>query len=84
MIPNILTLQMLLHYHAIAAPWPQVEAPACVDAQRWLMSNDLVKSSARSASNFQTTEKGDALIKHILQTPMPIRRWEVPNHEPSN
>lgn len=27
---------------------------------------------------FRLSEKGIAFVKHILQTPLPVQRWEIP------
>lgn len=78
MIPNVLTLQMLLHYYAIAQEWPANGSAPETEAQRWLMNEQLIRSDPQSGSGFTATEKGRTLISHILQLPMPVQRWEIP------
>lgn len=82
MLPNCLTLQILMAIHVHPQPEAQERiretcwnSPAGVDARKWLRDNGLILHSEAD-----TTARGRAFIDSLLAAPLPIEetRWVIP------
>lgn len=70
---------MLVCYYSPDAPGhfgqEQWNAPATREALDWLQANELVRPDLRA------TGRGKAWIEYIINTPLPVPRWELPPRE---
>jgi len=74
-------LEILLHYHCIAA-----DHRACVEnVPIWAGTRDafiaeglLVTPSRLRSRTYDLGERGEAYIKAVLATPLPVQRWVMP------
>lgn len=79
-LPNVLTLQILLHSYSIASPFepdPR-QAPAVKEAFSFLLREDLIKLDTDKDDVYRTTNRANALIRHIMGTPLPEQHWLIP------
>jgi hypothetical protein len=54
-------------------------SPAGREATEWLFEKGLVEGSSRNS--LRATEKGEAWVKFICETPLPVQKWELPKGE---
>lgn len=48
------------------------DSPAGVEVRTWLVENELVSGNCRA------TSRGEAWVKFICETPLPIQQWVRP------
>lgn len=77
MIRSPLNLEILLHFHCMAGPLPNISAPAVQEGIKYLIQHELIDTS--QVSIHCVTAKGKAYIEHILQVPFPEQHWIVPS-----
>lgn len=71
-----LTLHMLLHFHNLIEPFPNVNsAPAVMSALYYLEDSDLIMWED---GRWQTTPRGKALVNMLCSTPLPVTKWGDP------
>lgn len=84
--------QMLLHYYAIAEPYAahdpgHANSLAVKDYTDELLESDLIRHDPSSGSGYRTTDRGEAMVDHIVNLPLPEKVWRmpcsVPRHEHS-
>lgn len=76
-----LHIEILLYAHTRAIPMANWNAPATLQYTEELVSHQLIVVS--SAYNelglvYQTTERGQAWLEMILNTPFPVNSWVDP------
>lgn len=64
--------ELLIHYFYTPEQYPGVMDGHLYKAAYDLMGQELMKSDMR------LTEKGLAFVRHILETPLPVHSWQVP------
>lgn len=77
-----LQINMVLHFHHIAEPWPRAEAPACKDAIEDFVKAGIIEPDD-GPSGYRTTERGNALVDHLCAVRFPVARWEQPASDKS-
>lgn len=75
MLHTPLNLEILIHFHCIAAPFPRRGAPAVEDGIKYLVANGLLDR----ADYPHVTDKGQFMLQHLLSVPFPVQRWEIPD-----
>lgn len=70
MTPN--DIEMLIYFHCSSSAHPRIDAPACQEAVRMMLCNDLIRHSGRT---FGTTDKGAAHLAQLCATPFPEQAW---------
>jgi hypothetical protein len=76
-----LQINMLLHFHCIAEPWPRLHAPACMETVQHFLNEGLIKTDeayGAHGSGFTTTERGNALVNHLCAVQYPVAVWVQP------
>lgn len=75
--------QMLLHYYAIAAPYAESDpghanslAVKAYTAE--LLQDGLIRADETSGSGYRATERGEVLVDHICNLPLPMQEWRMP------
>ena len=83
MIISPSNLELLLHYFHSAQPHPRVDAPAIQSGIAYLLMEDMIVARGESFSGeprrYQTTDKADAYIQHLLEIPFPEAKWVIPD-----
>ena len=72
-------LDILLHCHISPTAHPQYDSPAFRVELQNLMEEDIVRSTSKE-NIFALTQKGEAWLRLILETPMPILQWIDPRN----
>jgi len=72
-----LQIEMILHFHCSAEPWPRLGAPACSEAIRIFQEEKLVEVPT-NIDNVVLTEKGRAYVKFLCMLPLPMATWGIP------
>ena len=70
-----LHIRLLLHYYAIAEPWPESSGVA-TEYTADLVRDGLIELSPLSVSGYSATDRGRVHIDGILRLPLPI--WVSP------
>lgn len=72
-----LEIKMMLHFYAIGEPYkgPEAGSEAFNDAVAWFEESDLITDAQHG---YQTTERGDAFVRALCETPLPIKKWVMP------
>jgi hypothetical protein len=75
--------QMLLHYYAIAEPYasghPGHANSLVVKAYTAdLLESELIRPDPTSGSGYRATDRGEALVDHITNLPLPEKVWVMP------
>ncbi len=81
--------QMLLHYYAIAEPYAadnpgHANSLAVRAYTQELLDEELIRRDQKSGSGYRATDRGEALVDHIVNLPLPEKVWRmpaVPSHE---
>jgi hypothetical protein len=75
MTPN--DLEILIHYYVSPAPHPREEAPAVRESVKMFLTLHVLEVVDYG---FRVTEKGQAWLRLILATPLPVcgKRWIDP------
>lgn len=88
-----LEIKMLLHYHAMARDYRDEVVPEhansnavreTIESFRMLGLIEVANKSwltsdpAARASEFRTTDKGDAMVEHLCAVQVPIIKWVQP------
>lgn len=75
-------INIILHYHCGAGPWPQFNAPIFPETMSRLEELGLVQQIHGGApALYRTTDKGKALIAMWSATPLPEMRYVDPRFE---
>lgn len=70
-----LQINMLLHFHCCADEFPNITAPAQVEAKQMFEREGLIKwADGRT----QLTERGEAFVKFLCSMPLPVASWAIP------
>lgn len=70
-------IEFMLACYAKAYPAEEI-GPACWNSpvgkemRKWLLDNDLIDKDDRA------TERGEAWVKFIIDTPLPVAEWTLP------
>lgn len=70
-----ITLEFLLHCRYSSERFSRIDHPVIQKAIKGFFSNGVIKQDRSIDDVYQLTEKGEAWIKDILSTPMPIQVW---------
>jgi hypothetical protein len=81
MIGTPLKLEILLHSYVSYDPFPRQQAPAVVEAIKYLFEQKMIHST-KVDHVYGVTERGTAYIQHILSVPFPVCRWIIPTNQP--
>lgn len=77
-----LQLTMLLHYHAVVAPYaehePQHAHSIAVSCQRAQLISLGLLVTADTPSGYEVTDKGRVFIDALCKLPMPVQVWAMP------
>ena len=80
-----LYLNILLHYYSMACPYAEQDeahrtSPSVSKFHKDLIDDGLIEQGNENfpEMGYRVTEKGRAWVDHILSTPLPEQRWEVP------
>ena len=76
MTPN--DIEVLLHCYATPKRHPRFTAPAVQDAIIKFIKTGCITATPGAGSVWRTTARGDALVKMLRQTPMPVQQWVDP------
>jgi hypothetical protein len=72
-----LEIEVVLHYYHSPEPHPRVNAPAVKEAiQRFV--NDGILSAAEGPALLKVTDRGNAWVRMIVETPYPEGAWIDP------
>jgi hypothetical protein len=72
-----LQIEMILHFHCCADPWPRHEAPACIEAVRMFQNEKLIEVPT-DFDRVRLTEKGRAYVEFLCMLPLPMVTWGIP------
>lgn len=78
-------IEVLLHCHVCPAPHPRSGAPAVRAAIDMFAYADMIEvweptgGALGEPSYWRTTDKGDAFVKALCNTPEPVQTWTVPS-----
>lgn len=72
MTPN--DIEVLIHCHVSPTPHPRLNAMAVSSAIASFMQNGLIERYDE-ADTYQTTERGQAHIRQLCNTPWPVNSW---------
>lgn len=79
-LPNIITLQVLLHYYVRPVTWESVHgyARSSHDAETWLVEKDMITWHGEWDS-WRVTARGAAFVEYLKDVPIPEKReiWEI-------
>lgn len=75
--------QMLFHYYAVAEPYAannpgHANSLAVRAYKETLVDNDLIRTDPSSGSGYRVTDRGEVLIAHVLNLPLPEKVWRMP------
>jgi hypothetical protein len=70
-----LHIELMLHYYCCCAEFRGADAPAVIEYTGHLEASDLIKSSFPSKAKYCATEMGEAFVKRICNTELPVRTW---------
>lgn len=71
-----LMVEMLIHFHVSAAPFDRLQAPACMEVLHWMLTENLVEpADAGYGATYRTTDRGQAWMRMICDTPLPELEW---------
>lgn len=70
-------LDVLIHCYVSPEVHPRIHAPAVKDTIRWFLQEDIIEAGDK-LNVYTTTDKGVAWLKEILEVPMPVKRWVIP------
>lgn len=78
-----LQLMMMLHYHAISAPYAEHDPchakSSAVKSQRdELVASGLLEHTDAGFSGFLVTARGAAYVKALQDMPLPVCTWVIP------
>lgn len=81
MVP--LQIEVLLHYYAHAGEHRlfSEEPPISLSIRKWLIDNELLRkldTPLEHGASYQLTRRGLALVEHIMNLPLPEKRWIMP------
>lgn len=76
--PN--NLDVLMHCFVTAEPHPRRDAPAVIEAFRYLRDEGLI--SIKHGEQPRVTEKGNFYIEHLLAQPFPVESYQIPQVTP--
>ena len=71
-----LHIELMLHYYCSCEEYPTADAPSVIEFTGNLEANDLIKSDYPKKNKYCATEKGEAFVQKICNTPLPKRKWE--------
>jgi hypothetical protein len=73
-------IEVLLHCHTTPARHPRFEAEAVQRAISMFVQAGMVVHNPQPGEYhvYTTTDKGDAFIEALLNTPEPVQSWTVP------
>ena len=66
-------LDVLIHYYVSPKPHDRFDAPAVKDAINDFIDSGVIEPQGHE--HFRLTEKGQAWLKAILDTPIPKQQW---------
>lgn len=72
-----LYLQMLLHFHCIRVPFPNIDSPAQQDCLDDMLEAGLVYSLSadQGVVLWRLTPRGNAHVLQLLALPLPTQAW---------
>lgn len=78
MTPN--EIEVLLHYHTSPSVHPRIDAPAVRGAIEGFLKNGIFRCGENDRgllvkALYETTDKGNALVQMLCNTPYPTQQW---------
>ncbi len=73
-----LMIKIMLVCYAFAEPsdmGTEWHSPAGVECRKWLLEQNLIGPTQRA------TKRGEAWVKFICSTPLPVHKWILPDRE---
>ena len=73
-----LGINMMLHFYAIAEPFPRIDAPACQELLHAFLSERMIETDSTGGSGYRVTERGLAYVAALEAVQLPICKWVQP------
>jgi hypothetical protein len=71
-----LMIEILLHYHCSASPFPRIYAPAVQEAIRHLIRLEILyEDNMEIKADREATQP---YIDALCSIPLPVKKWEIP------
>lgn len=64
-------INLLLHFHCVAGPWPRKEAPLYEPVVNAFLASGLIEDSPYPEADYTTTERGKALVERLCAVGFP-------------
>lgn len=71
-------INLLLHFHCCVGPWPRKDAPLYRPTVDRMFSDGLIQQTPHLESDYETTERGKAMVKHLCAVQLPVCQWVQP------
>jgi hypothetical protein len=71
-------INLLLHFHCCAGPWPRKDAPIYRPTVDKMFSDGLIEQSSLPDTDYQTTARGKAMVAHLCMVDLPVIKWVQP------
>lgn len=68
-------IEVLIHCHCSPNVHPRADAPAVIETIERFLNDEIIERSLRNEGTYNTTDKGRAWLKCILNVPYPTQRW---------
>jgi len=69
-------LEVLIHCYCSPAVHERAYAPAVKEAIEFFLSRQMIEAQGEY---YKTTDKGEAWLDALLEVPLPVRKWIIPN-----
>lgn len=78
MLPNLTTLDVLIHCHNYPEIHPHINSSVVKEALVLLKRTGMIVQSDR---HFETTPKGAFYLKYLMSIPFPVETYTIPDKE---
>lgn len=76
--PHCVALRVLLFHYMEDAVFPNQQANSVQDAYTFWTAQHCLKPKDKNSMRYDVTDKGNAYVKMLLSTPLPVMYWHDP------